>query len=266
MRGRAVQIRGIIFDLGHTLMHLRGTWPSVFDRGAVDLIAFLAVQRPELDGPAFARAWLDRRRDGFARSSTTLREVTAEETMRWTFAQAGVPDPDLALVAGAIAAFFAYEDACWFPDPDALSVLPQLSTRGLRLGLFSNATHDPFIQHVVDRLGFRPFLDPVLSSAGVGIRKPDPAAFAPCLAAWGLPAGSVVVVGDSLEHDTDGAHRAGMRAVWYRSRENARQEGGGYGDESAPDRRRPEAVVERLSDLPARLALLENARMGEKSD
>ena len=249
-------IQGIIFDLGHTLMHLSDTWPAIFDRGEVDLTAFLAVRRPDLDGPAFARAWLDRRRDGFARANATLREVTAVETMRWTFAQAGVPDPDPALVTGAIDAFFAYEDACWFSDPDALSVLQKLSERGLRLGLFSNATHDPFIQHVVDRLGFRPFLDPILSSAGVGVRKPDPAAFAPCLAAWGLPAGSVVVVGDSLEHDILGAHRAGMRGVWYRSCENARQEGGGYGDEGAPDRIVPEAVIERLSDLPARLDLL----------
>ncbi len=254
--GEAMQIQGIIFDLGHTLMHLSDTWPAIFDRGIVDLAAFLAVQRPDLDGPAFARAWLDRRRDGFARSSATLREVTAVETMRWTFALAGVPDPDPALVDGAIDAFFAYEDACWFPDPDALPVLQELSGRGLRLGLFSNATHDPFIQNVVDRLGFRPFLDPVLSSAGVGVRKPDPAAFDPCLAAWSLPAGSVVVVGDSLEHDAQGAHRAGMRAVWYRSSKNARQEGGGYGDEGAPDRIRPEAIIDRLGDLPARLDLL----------
>ena len=249
-------IHGIIFDLGHTLMHLSDTWPAVFDRGVVDLIAFLAAQRPDLDGPALAGVWLDRRRDGFARSSATLREVTAVETMRWTFAQAGVPDPELALVTGAIDAFFAYEDACWFADPDALSVLKHLSGRGLRLGLFSNATHDPFIQHVVDRLGFRPWLDPVLSSAGVGVRKPDPAAFDPLLAAWSLPAGLVVVVGDSLEHDALGAHRAGMRAVWYRSRENARQEGGGYGDEGAPDRIRPEAIIDRLSELPDRLDLL----------
>jgi len=252
-----MQIRGIIFDLGHTLMHLSDAWSAIFDRGVVDLIAFLAVHRPDLDGPAFARAWLDRRRDGFARSSATLREVTAEETMRWTFAQAGVPDPDPSLVAGAIDAFFAYENACWFPDPDALAVLRELGGRGLRLGLFSNATHDPFIQHVVDRLGFRPYLDPVLSSAGVGIRKPDPAAFGPFPAAWSLPAGSLVVVGDSLEHDTRGAHRAGMRAVWYPSRENARQEGGGYGDEGAPDRVQPEATIERLGDLPDRLDLLQ---------
>ena len=251
-----MQNRGIIFDLGHTLMHLSDTWPAIFDRGIVDLAAFLAVQRPDLDGPAFARAWLDRRREGFAQAKATLREVTAVETMRSIFVQAGVPDPDPALVSGAIDAFFAYEDACWFPDPDAIAVLQELSGRGLRLGLFSNATHDPFIQNVVDRLGFRPFLDPVLSSAGVGLRKPAPAAFDPCLAAWGIPAGSVIVVGDSLEHDAEGAHRAGMRAVWYRSIQNARQEGGGYGDDGAPDRIRPEAIIDRLRDLPARLDLL----------
>jgi FMN phosphatase YigB (HAD superfamily) len=251
-----MQIRGIIFDLGHTLMHLSDTWQAIFDRGVVDLIAFLAVQRPDLDGPAFARAWLDRRRDGFERAKATLREVTAVEAMRWTFAQAGVPDPDAGLVAGAIDAFFAYEDACWFPDPDAPAVLRELSGCGLRLGLFSNATHDPFIQQVVDRLGFRRWLDPVLSSGGVGIRKPDPAAFDPFPAAWSLPAGSMVVVGDSLEHDILGAHRAGMRGVWYLSREDARQEGGGYGDEGAPDRILPEGVIERLGELPGRLELL----------
>jgi hypothetical protein len=47
-----------------------------------------------------------------------------------------------------------------------------------------------------------------------------------------------------------------MRAVWYRSRENARQEGGGYGDEGAPDRIQPEAIIDRLSELPDRLDLL----------
>ena len=238
-------------------MHLSNSWPAVFDQGAADLIAFLAVQRPDLDGPAFARAWLERRRYGFAEASASLREVTAEETMRRTFAHAGVLDPAPGLVAGAIDAFFAYEDACWFPDPDTLPVLRELSGRGLRLGLFSNATHDPFIQHVVDRLGFRPFLDPVLSSAGVGVRKPDPAAFDPCLVAWSLPAGSVAVAGDSLEHDIEGAHRAGMRAVWYRSRENARQEGGGYGDEGARDRIQPEGVIEQLGELPRCLDSLE---------
>lgn len=242
-------VQGVIFDLGHTLMHLRGTWPEVFERGVADLAAFLAVRLPGLDAPAFCHDLLDRRQQGFARARATMREVTAFESMAATFRQAGVPDPGPELVEGAIDAFFAYEDACWRPDPHSLAVLNTLAGRGLRLGLFSNATHDPFIQHVVDRLGFRPWLEPALSSAGTGIRKPDPAAFQPFPAAWHLPPGAIVVVGDTLDQDILGARRAGMRSVWVRPAAYARQEGSR--EEIVPD-----AVIDSLAELPACLEAL----------
>jgi HAD superfamily hydrolase (TIGR01549 family) len=251
-----VALRGVILDLGHTLMHLRGTWPEVFEQGVADLAAFLSARQPGLDAPAFGRALLERRREGFARASATLREVTAADSVRWAFARAGIPEPDPALVEGAIDAFFAYEDACWFPDPDALSVLRALAGRGLRLGVFSNATHDPFIQHVVDRLGFRPWLDPVLSSAGTGIRKPDPEAFSPFLAAWGGPPESIAVAGDTLDQDILGARRAGMRSVWLRPQAYARQEGGGYGDTGNRAEIVPDATIDRLGELPGCLETL----------
>lgn len=243
-------IKGVIFDLGHTLMHLRGTWPEVFERGVQDLSAFMTAHRPDLDAAAFCQAWMERRRAGFGQATATMREVTAVESMRWTLAQAGVREPDRTLVSGAIDAFFQYEVSCWHLDPDADSVLRALSTRGLRLGMFSNATHDPLIQYVVDRLGLRHWLSPALSSAGTGIRKPDPAAFALFPAAWDLPPESIAVVGDTLDQDIVGAQQAGMRSVWYRSRAYARQEGGGYGDSGEPERVGPEATIEKLGDLP----------------
>jgi putative hydrolase of the HAD superfamily len=249
-------IRGVIFDLGHTLMHLDGTWPHIFERGATDLARYLARQGLELDGEAFATTLLHRRAEGFARARETMREVTAGDSMRWTFARFGFPDPDPALVSGAIDAFFAYEDACWSPDPNALSVLGALASQGLRLGMFSNATDDPFIQNLVDRFGFRPWLNPALSSAGTGIRKPDPVAFAPILAAWGLGAGSVAMVGDTLEADILGARRAGMCSVWIPSREDARQ--GGHASDTVvqADRVEPDASIQSLEELPGRLERL----------
>ena len=249
-------IRGVIFDLGHTLMQLNGTWPEVFERGTVDLAAFLNGQGLGLEGEAFARALLERRREGFARARASNREVTAEESMRWTFAHFGWPDPTPELVAGAIDAFFAYEERCWLADPQAVPLLKQLAGRGLRLGMFSNASHDPFIQRQVDRLGFRPWLDPALSSAGTGIRKPDPAALAPFVAAWGLPPGSLVMVGDTLEADVLGARQAGMCSVWLRSRDDARQEGTTTEDLQSPARIVPDAEIELLAQLPDRLEAL----------
>jgi HAD superfamily hydrolase (TIGR01549 family) len=246
-------IRGVIFDLGHTLMRLESTWPEVFQRGAADLAAFMAKHCPRLDGKAFAKALLDRRAEGYAQAKETMREVTAEDSMRWTFSRFGQHDPEPKLVSGAIDAFFAYEETRWFAFPEALPVLRALAERGLRLGMFSNATHDPLIQRLVDRFGFRPWLDPALSSAGTGIRKPDPAAFALILAAWGLPAESVVMVGDTLDADILGAWQAGMGSVWLRSREDARQEDDGGSKTDRLEAYAPGVVIERLEQLPTAL-------------
>ncbi len=251
-------IHGIIFDLGHTLMFLDSTWPEVFAHGVADLSAFLHRQGLAVDGEAFGQTLLARRAEGFARAKETLREVTAEESMRWTFARFGLPDPDPETVTGAIDAFFDYEDAHWMALPEALPLLQDLAERGLHLGMFSNASHDPFIQRLVDRLGFRRWLNPALSSAGTGIRKPDPAAFTPILAAWDLAPASVLMVGDTLDADILGARRADMRSVWLRSREDARQEGAdsGQADTNAPIM--ADAAIDRLSDLPAALEKLED--------
>lgn len=250
-------IRGVVFDLGHTLMHLDGAWPEIFEQGAVDLAAFIDGQRLGVDGQAFAQAWLARRQEGHARAQQTMREVTAEASMRWTFAHFGLPDPASSLVEGAIQAFFTYEDAHWRVDPAAHVVLQTLADRGFRLGMFSNATDDALIQHLVDRLGLRPWLEPALSSAGTGIRKPDPAALAPFVEAWNLPPAGLVMVGDTLEADVLGAQRAGMRSVWLRSREDARQEGSGEGAGAKGQAIAPDLVIDRLGELLEKLGDLE---------
>jgi HAD superfamily hydrolase (TIGR01549 family) len=257
-------ILGVIFDLGHTLMELKGTWPEMSERGAADLAAFLDGRRPPLwtgtsaSGLAFAQVLLERREAGYARARETLRETTVEESLRWTFGQFGLAGPEPDLVDGAADAFFAHEEECWHAFPQAAPVLRRLADRGLRLGMFSNATCDRLIQRLVDHLGFRPFLEPALTSASVGIRKPDPAAFEPVLAAWNLQPGSVAIVGDSLEADILGAQRAGMRSVWIRSRDDARQEGSGPRGGAQPSEIRPDRSIAGLEELPACLEELDS--------
>ncbi len=243
-------IRGVIFDLGHTLIYLDSTWPEVFKRGVRDLAHFLAFERPEIDGKAFGQTLLYRRAEGFVRAEETLREVTAEESMRWTLAQFGEPNPKPELVTGALRVFFEYEETCWLTYPEAAPMLLELEGMGLRLGAYSNATSDELMQLLVDEAGLRHWLNPVLTSAGTGIRKPDPAAFAPILAEWGLPPDEVVMVGDTLGADILGAGRAGMRSVYYPSRPDARQEGAQGSARSDADAIVPDATIRSLAELP----------------
>ena len=258
----AQEISGVIFDLGHTLMHLNSSWPEVARRGAIDLAACVEAQPLGLDGQAFARALLARREEGYARAKETMREVTAERTMLWVYAHFGVSQPAPDLVRSSIDAFFAYEDSRWQADSAAVTVLRELAGRRLQLGMFSNATDDRFIQSLVDRLGFRPWLAPALSSAGTGIRKPDPTAFAPILAAWELSPQEVVMVGDTLEADILGAENAGMRRGWIGSREDARQEGRDRVGARVQQTFRPDVTISRLEELPGCLHELER-RSGE---
>ena len=248
-------VQGVIFDLGHTLMGLDGAWPEMFENGAHDLTHYFKAHAPDISAEAITQTWLERRGEGFARARDTMREVTAKDSMRWSLARFGILDPDPALLFGAIDAFFAYEEARWFAYPKAVPVLRTLSDRGMRLGIFSNATHDPLIQRLVDRFGFRPWISPALSSASTGIRKPDPAAFTPILEAWALPPASVVMVGDTLDADILGAQRAGMRSVWLRSRKDARQEDSASPSDSQP-LAVPDATISQLDELPASLLAL----------
>jgi putative hydrolase of the HAD superfamily len=215
-------IRGVIFDLGHTLMYLDGDWEEIEAQGVADMGAFLVKQRLTLDPDQFGGTFLARRQEGFARATETRIEVLATDTLRATLSVFGYSNVDHGLIEKALWHYFRLEERRYAAYPDALDVLRQLDGMGHRLGMISNATDDPLIQRVVDRLGFRPWLRPALSSAGVGIRKPDPRIFHMVLNEWGLLPEQAIMVGDTLEADILGAQLAGMRSVLVTMRENPR--------------------------------------------
>lgn len=64
-------------------------------------------------------------------------------------------------------------------------------------------------------LGLGGAVDALVVSEAVGISKPDPEIFAEALRRLGAPAASAVMVGDSWTNDVQGAHGAGLRAVWF---------------------------------------------------
>lgn len=95
--------------------------------------------------------------------------------------------------------------------PDAPSVLRRLRERGLRLVAASN--WDCSLPLALERAGVLSLLDGVVASAAVGAAKPRPELFQAALRAAGVGAAGAVHVGDSVEHDVEGALAAGLRAV-----------------------------------------------------
>jgi len=95
--------------------------------------------------------------------------------------------------------------------PDAAPALEELQDRGLTLVCVSN--WDCSLAEVLGRCGLDGLVDGVVTSAGAGARKPDPAIFAPALKLAGCEAGEAVHVGDTAEEDVDAATAAGIRAL-----------------------------------------------------
>lgn len=95
--------------------------------------------------------------------------------------------------------------------PDAKDALGALRRRGLKVVCVSN--WDVSLPEVLERCGLDGQFDGVVTSAGTGVRKPDPAIFAAALELAGCSADEAVHVGDTLEEDVAGAGAAGIRAL-----------------------------------------------------
>lgn len=241
-------IRGVIFDLGWTLMYYNGDWKQVTTQAYQKLEHFLRTNGVNV-GKDFPTVFHQAREISWLLADETGREQTFEDVLSETLHRSGVKSSN-GLAPRGTELFFSETEQYWLAYPDALDTLKDLSRRGLRLGLFSNADDDGLVQRAVVRLGFAPYLNPALSSAMKHrLRKPDPRAFKLISEAWQLPPTEIVVVGDAPAYDILGAHRAGMSAIWIDHGENNWWQ-------KIPDQLanepavRPDLVIHTLSELP----------------
>jgi HAD superfamily hydrolase (TIGR01509 family) len=101
------------------------------------------------------------------------------------------------------------------PMPGVETVLAAHQRCGIRMGAVSNAVFSSrTLEAELQRHGLAPFLEFVISSADLGIRKPDARIFQEALARLGVVAAEAWFVGDSWESDIVGAAAVGMMPVW----------------------------------------------------
>ena len=127
----------------------------------------------------------------------------------------------------ALARFLDAEHTAWAPARqlagETHALLEALRTRGLLLGLVSNAFDPPDLLHRdLAQLGVTERLDTAVFSSEIGRRKPDPAIFEHALGAIGVDAADTLFVGDNLANDIAGAAALGMhtcQAAWFHADE-----------------------------------------------
>ncbi len=170
--------------------------------------------------------------------------VVREEHRAFTLDQV-LSDATVNLGTEALDAYRAF----WLPathtDPEAVPMLTALRNRSLSLGVLSStswpaAWHEEWLR----RDGVLELLDACVWTSDLPWTKPHPSAFRAAMEAIGVtdPA-HCVYVGDRLHDDIAGAQAAGMRAVFVPHSDIPEIQ-------RVPGQARPDAVIQRLSDLP----------------
>jgi len=121
------------------------------------------------------------------------------------------PEEDLVEEAIGIVVSARAENAVVLPDSKPL--LEKLSRQKSKLGIISNVSSHDVAVEILRKVELLDYFDAIITSAFVGIRKPDPGIFLYALMQFRLQPREAVIVGDSERHDVWGGTITGMKTI-----------------------------------------------------
>ena len=246
-------IKGILFDLGSTLLEFRGEWTEVIAHGAQEQVDFFLARGLELDREAFVTRHRELIMTFIEKGQQDWIEYSSDKALRMALAEFGYPDLPPSLIDESLKTLYAYSETLWRPFPDTVATLDALRDRGYKMAIISNARDASNVNRLIDDHHLRPWFDPILVSSEFGVRKPNPRIFHAVLDEWGIGPGEAVMVGDMLGADVLGAKNAGMRSVL------ATMQAGRGANDAHLDTIVPDAKIASLSEL---LPLLKSWQTG----
>ena len=255
MKGDGV-IRGVIFDLGSTLIRFNGDWPEILQESSQALAEALEQEGFNLDRRSFIETFTSEMTDGFRAREKDWIERTTSSLLRKVMSQFGYEQVSDEIVDRLLVRYYAGSEDRWEPMDGVYGVLDELRESGLRLGLISNAGDEKNVQRLIDRARLRSYFDPILISAAEGIRKPNPQLFKILLEAWAIPAHQVVMIGDSLAADILGAQHTGLHHIWLTAQADTPS------NRAHADIIVPEAIAEEITEVPDQVRRLAEVASG----
>src|SRR5438132_1101131 len=202
--------KAIFFDLGETLV-TQNIEDNMVTRNALREISPILPKRvsPEILFELY--------REGYkineAIRSRHRVEIPIQVWMRQLLERIIEGSPSDQLVNTAIEIIVKARAANGVAFDDAHSTMQKLSGRDVKLGIISNVSSHEVAMRILDKVRLTKYFDEIITSATVGIRKPDPGIFRYALMQFKARPEEAVMVGDSEIHDIGGGYISGLKTV-----------------------------------------------------
>jgi HAD superfamily hydrolase (TIGR01509 family) len=204
------QTKVIFFDLGETLV-TQNIEDNMVTKNALREISPLLPKRVSPE------RLFEFYREGYkineAIRSRHQVEIPIQVWMRQLLERIIEGNPSDQLVSRSIEIIVKARAANGVAFDDADSTLRKLSGRDVKLGIISNVSSHEVAMGILDNVRLTKYFDQVVTSASVGIRKPDPGIFRYALMQFKARPEEAVMVGDSEVHDIGGGYVAGLKTV-----------------------------------------------------
>jgi HAD superfamily phosphatase (TIGR01668 family) len=242
-------ITTVFFDLGSTLVYCKDPWLPIYEQADRAMIGVLRRAGISIDPASFITEFGGFIQSYYQKQYEDNIEPTSLAALRNLLIQKGFPGVQDIVLLKAMEAMYAVTQKNWYREEDAIETLEVLKSRGYRLGIISNTSDDQNVQGIVNQSGLRPYFEYILTSAALGIRKPDMRIFQAALDHFQVPPVAAAMVGDLLQTDVLGANQMGIYSIWITRRARVPEEGE-LGIQ-------PQAVVTALNQIPPLLVEVE---------
>jgi len=128
-------------------------------------------------------------------------------------------NPSEEAIKRAVSFRYEFTKACFKPRKDALSVLKTLKKMRLHTGLVSDCSRE--VPELWPKLPFDPYLDTVIFSCEVGLKKPDPKIFKLACKNLDIVPEECIYIGDGFSNELTGSQKVGMRPFMIREPDDA---------------------------------------------
>lgn len=241
-------IRAVLFDMGGTLHTSsspagREIW---FARRLIERLGdygiALNVQPTELAGV------LRENSETYKKwSEVSLRELPpARIWSEYYLRDYGIGEEALAPIAEELSFLYDYERGRILRRPHVRETMEALESAGMRLGIISNIISTSVVPHFLREYGIDRYMDCVICSSVIGVRKPSPDIFRAAECALGLGPDELAYVGDTISRDVRGVRGAGWRLmIQIRNPGAARRDRGLESSGLTPD-----FLIDDLAEIP----------------